>query len=113
MCHLALLHYSGGHPVPRAASLYDGNKQIYANILACLGLFPLLLPIFTLFKQPNSRLFAIVVLLRILVEYSLRREISIPVILDPGIRAPEVSRCELFPLVSLNFVYDVGAMYTD
>ncbi len=37
--HLALQHYRGGHPVPRAASLYDGGIQIYANILAFVGFF--------------------------------------------------------------------------
>ena len=42
--HLALLHYSGGHPVPRAESLYDGGLQIYANILVNVELQLLFLP---------------------------------------------------------------------
>jgi hypothetical protein len=29
--HLAFEHYRGGHPVPRAQSLYDGDLQINAN----------------------------------------------------------------------------------
>jgi len=41
---LALWHYRGGHPVPRATSLYDGGLQIYANILADVGFFS---PLFT------------------------------------------------------------------
>ena len=41
--HLALQHYRGGRPVPRAASSYDGGKQIHANILAYVGFFSLLL----------------------------------------------------------------------
>jgi hypothetical protein len=38
-CHLALQHYSGGRPVPRAASLYDGGIQKYANIFAYVQVF--------------------------------------------------------------------------
>jgi hypothetical protein len=46
MCHLALEHYSGGWPVPRAQSYTSGGKQIYANILTYVGcLYPLILPI--------------------------------------------------------------------
>ena len=37
ICHLVLLHYSGGWPVPRAVSLSSGGKQIYTNILAYVG----------------------------------------------------------------------------
>ena len=37
ICHLVLLHYSGGWPVPRAASYSSGGKQIYTNILAYVG----------------------------------------------------------------------------
>jgi hypothetical protein len=40
--HLALQHYRGGHPVPRAVSLYDGGPLVYANILANVGYFSLL-----------------------------------------------------------------------
>jgi hypothetical protein len=31
LCHLALLHYSGGWPVPRAESSSSGGLQINAN----------------------------------------------------------------------------------
>jgi len=36
---LALEHYRGGHPVPRAQSLYDGDVRIYANKLTHVGFF--------------------------------------------------------------------------
>jgi hypothetical protein len=36
---LALQHYQGGHPVPLAASLYDGGLQTYANTFANVGFF--------------------------------------------------------------------------
>ena len=39
---LALQHYRGGHPVPRAASLYDGGVYIYANKCTHVGYFSLL-----------------------------------------------------------------------
>jgi hypothetical protein len=39
-CHLALQHYRGGRPVPRAASLYDGGIQIYANIFVYVQVLP-------------------------------------------------------------------------
>jgi len=39
---LALQHYRGGHPVPRAASLYDGGVYIYANKCTHAGYFSLL-----------------------------------------------------------------------
>ena len=35
---LALQRYRGGHPVPRAASLYDGGVYIYANKRTHVGL---------------------------------------------------------------------------
>jgi len=38
---LALWRYRGGHPVPRATSLYDGGKQIYADIFVYVGFFSL------------------------------------------------------------------------
>ena len=51
--HLALLHYSGGHPVPRAESLYDGGTQIYANILVYVKLQLLLLPLILKTTKPR------------------------------------------------------------
>ena len=50
---LALQRYRGGHPVPRAASLYDGGVQIYANKLTHVGYFSLL---FALFFFSNNQI---------------------------------------------------------
>jgi hypothetical protein len=45
MYTVAIWHYRGGHPVPRAKSLYDGNQHIFATIHADLGFFSLLFPL--------------------------------------------------------------------
>ena len=50
---LALQHYQGGHPVPLAASLYDGGLQTYANMFATVGLIS---PLFALFFFSNNQI---------------------------------------------------------
>ena len=50
---LALQHYQGGHPVPLAASLYDGGLQTYANMFANVGLIS---PLFALFFFSNNQI---------------------------------------------------------
>jgi hypothetical protein len=52
----ALEHYSGGCPVPRAQSLYNGSQQIYAIIPADVRFFSSLFTFRFLFKQLNRRL---------------------------------------------------------
>jgi len=51
---LALQHYRGGHPVPRAVSLYDGGSQTNANLLANVGLQPFLLPLIPKTTKPRQ-----------------------------------------------------------
>ena len=50
---LALQRYRGGHPVPRAASLYDGGVYIHANKCTHVGYFSLL---FALFFFSNNQI---------------------------------------------------------
>jgi len=53
--HLALQHYRGGHPVPRAASSYDGSLLTYANILVNLGFLSLLFTFANPFQTTKSQ----------------------------------------------------------
>jgi hypothetical protein len=94
-CHLVLLHYRGGWPVPRAASLSSGGLCIYTNIYINVGHTIPSFCLFVIFKHLNRKHFAIFVLLRIVDEHSYRQEFSLPVILDPGSRAHEVGLCKL------------------
>ena len=50
---LALQHYQGGHPVPLAASLYDGGLQTYANMFANVGLIS---PLFAFLFFSNNQI---------------------------------------------------------
>ena len=50
---LALQRCRGGHPVPRAASLYDGGVYIYANKRTHVGLIS---PLFALFFFSNNQI---------------------------------------------------------
>ena len=43
MYTVAIWHYRGGHPVPRAKSLYDGYHVAFATTLRNIGFFSLLL----------------------------------------------------------------------
>ena len=50
---LALQHYQGGHPVPLAASLYDGGVYIYANRQTHVGLIS---PLFAFLFFSNNQI---------------------------------------------------------
>ena len=62
MCHTALDHYSGGWPVPRDLSYTSGGLHVYAIIPVNVGVFLPHFAFFLLFKQPNSKGFAIRIL---------------------------------------------------
>jgi hypothetical protein len=51
--HTALEHYSGGCPVPRAQSYYNGDLQIYAIILVSVGFFS---PLFAFLFYSNNQI---------------------------------------------------------
>jgi hypothetical protein len=59
---LALQHYQGGHPVPLAASLYDGSLQTYANISTNLGLISPLFAYYPIQTTKSQGLQAILIL---------------------------------------------------
>jgi len=48
-CHLVVERYRGGHPVPRAQSLYDGGLHKSTNTYVNAGFFSLLFTFFTIF----------------------------------------------------------------
>jgi len=95
-----LLHYSGGWPVPRAASLSSGGLCIYTNIYINVGcLYPFILLILYLqTSKPQAIMRSSS--FRVVDEHSYRQEISLPVIQNPGFRAPEISRCEPYNRVT-------------
>jgi hypothetical protein len=63
------------------------------------------LGLFLHFQTAKPRQFAIYVLLRIVAEYSLRREISIPVTRGPGLGHPKLAGASFYRMVSLSFLY--------